>query len=67
MAVRKADDSGVTSLGKNARTRPSRPTRYFAKFHAGRCPLDREHLFEQDNALSRAGVLLELLDRLLVR
>ena len=30
-------------------------------------PLDREHLFEQDNALSRAGVLLELLDRLLVR
>ena len=39
MAARKSGASGVTSLGKNARTRPSLPIRYFAKFHAGRCPL----------------------------
>ena len=30
-------------------------------------PLDRERLLEQDNALARARVLLELIDRLLVR
>jgi Lon protease-like protein len=30
-------------------------------------PLDRQRLLEQDSALSRVGVLLELIDRLLVR
>ena len=32
-------DSGVTSLGKNATTRPCRSTTYLLKFHAGSFPL----------------------------
>src|SRR3989442_14410875 len=39
IARRSAASSGVTSPGKNPRTRPSLPMTYLAKFHAGRWPL----------------------------
>jgi quinol monooxygenase YgiN len=38
IAARSRGSSGVTSLGKNATTCPSRPITYFAKFQAGRLP-----------------------------
>ena len=39
IARRSAGASGVTSLGKKATTLPFLPTRYLAKFHAGRWPM----------------------------